>query len=71
MVYFDGILIYSKIEKEYFYHLNQIMMVLDKEKLFGNLKKCSIFTKELIFLGYVVTEEGIKVDESKLEAIRT
>jgi len=36
---------------------------------FGNRKKCTFFTKEVIFLGYVVTREGIKVDDSKIKAI--
>jgi len=47
------------------------MKVLDQEKLFGNLKKCIFFAKEVIFLGYVVTEDGIKVDNSKIEASQT
>jgi len=47
------------------------MKVLDCEKLFNNLKKCTFFTNEVVFLGYVVTGEGIKVDDSTIEAIRT
>jgi len=47
------------------------MLVLEKEKLFGNLKKCTFFTLEVTFLGYIVSKDGIKVDESKIEAIRT
>ena len=47
------------------------MLVLEKEKLFGNLKKCAFFTHEVTFLGYIVSGDGIKADESKTEAIRT
>ena len=47
------------------------MLVLECEKLFGNLKKCAFFTPEVTFLGYIVTGEGIKADESKVEAIRS
>ena len=49
--------------------MNQIIMVLDRDKLFDNLKKCTFFIKEVIFLGCVMTEEGIKVDESRVKAI--
>ena len=28
-----------------------------------------LFTPEVTFLGYIVTEDGIKADESKIEAI--
>jgi len=71
LVYFDDILIYSRTEEENYHHINEIIKVLDREKLFGNLKKCTLFTKEVIFLGYAVTGEGIKVDDNKIDVIQT
>jgi hypothetical protein len=39
--------------------------------LFGNLEKCIFCTDRVSFLGYVVTPQGIEVDESKIEAIKS
>ena len=47
------------------------MVVLEKEKLYGNLKKYTFFSLEVTFLGYIVTAKGVKVDERKVEAIRS
>ena len=44
--------------------------MLRKNKLYSNLKKCVLMTNSLLFLGYVVSSEGIKVDEEKVKAIR-
>ena len=70
VVYFDDILIHSKSKEEHVGHLREVFKVLRENKLYANLKKCVFMTNSLLFLGYVVSSEGIKVDEKKVKAIR-
>ncbi|XP_026400290.1 uncharacterized protein LOC113296178 [Papaver somniferum] len=70
VVYFDDILIYSVDMNMHFQHLREVLSTLRREKLFAAIKKCSFMTDQILFLGYVVTKDGIKVDDSKVEAVR-
>jgi len=49
VIYFVNIMIFSKNEREHQDHLTEIMKVLECEKLYGNLKKCSFFTLRSLF----------------------
>ena len=40
-------------------------------KLHLNFKKCEFFTNKLLFLGFVVNEQGIEADGQKVEAVRS
>ena len=44
--------------------------MLRKEILFVNLKKCTFCTDRLVFLGFVVSAQGIQVDEKKVSVIQ-
>ncbi|KAL9293433.1 putative nucleotidyltransferase, Ribonuclease H [Arabidopsis thaliana] len=70
VVYFDDILVYSKSLREHIEHLDYFLNVLRKEELYANLKKCTFCTDNLVFLGFVVSADGVKVDEEKVKAIR-
>ena len=70
VVYFDDILIYSKNLNDHLEHLTCVLSVLRKEKLYANLKKCTFCTDQVVFLGYVVSSQGISVDEEKVKAIQ-
>jgi hypothetical protein len=71
VVYFDDILIYSKSLDEHIEHLRAIFGALRETHLFANLEKCTFCIDRVAFLGYVVTPQGIEVDEAKIEAIKS
>ncbi|WVZ84486.1 hypothetical protein U9M48_031516 [Paspalum notatum var. saurae] len=71
VVYFDDILIYSKSFDEHLDHLRAVFVTLRDARLFANLEKCTFCTDRVGFLGYIVTPQGIEVDETKIDAIRS
>ncbi|KAK1617504.1 hypothetical protein QYE76_023021 [Lolium multiflorum] len=69
VVYFDDILIYSKNLEDHVQHVREVLCILRHEKLYANLPKCTFAQNKLVFLGFVVSANGIEVDSSKVEAI--
>lgn len=54
-------------------HLNNLEEVFSRLKnanLKLNSKKCSLFQREVLYLGHVVSAEGIKTDPTKISAIQ-
>jgi hypothetical protein len=50
-------------------HTRKVLETLRDNKLFINLKKCSFMMDQLLFLGFVASAYGIRVDEEKVRAI--
>ncbi|XP_068653867.1 uncharacterized protein [Aristolochia californica] len=61
VVYFDDILIYNKNLHDHVSHLQSVLEVLRKEKLYANLKKCTFCSDKMVFLGFVVSNKGIEL----------
>ena len=63
VIYFDDILIYNRSLNEHVEHLREVFEVQRQERLFGNLKKCQFYQDRVIFIGYMVSQHGVEVDE--------
>ncbi|GJR46279.1 putative reverse transcriptase domain-containing protein [Tanacetum coccineum] len=60
---------FPESEEEHEVHLEMILDLLKKEKLYAKFSKCEFWLKEVQFLGHVVNRDGIHVDPSKAESI--
>ena len=69
ITYFDDILVYSKTEEEHIVHLRQVLEILRQNKLYGKITKCDFFCKEIEFLGYIISADGINTDLKNIQAI--
>jgi hypothetical protein len=70
IVYLDDILVFSKSKEEHLRHLALVMRRLQQEKLLINLKKSSFLKTELIYLGFVISSNELKMDPEKVKAIK-
>lgn len=70
VIFIDDILIYSKNRSEHEAHLREVLQVLRKEKLYAKLSKCDFWLEKVMFLGHVITKEGISVDPEKVKAVK-
>ena len=69
IVFIDDILIYSRSQEEHAEHLALVLKRLQDKQLYAKFKKCEFWLDKVVFLGHVVSKEGIMVDPAKIEAV--
>jgi hypothetical protein len=52
-------------------YIKQVLEILIKKKFRLKLSKYNFYTKEIIFLGYIITLRKINLDPKKVRAITT
>jgi hypothetical protein len=67
--YFDDIFIYSKTKQEHLDYLIQVCTNLRKKSLFANVKKYSFFIGQVVFLGFIMSCEGVFIGPPKVQVI--
>ncbi len=71
VVYLDDIMIY--IEDPGRPHVDTVRWVLEhlqKHGFYANLKKCQFHKDEVQFLSFIVSAQGIRIEEKKIEAVK-
>lgn len=69
-VYLDDIVVYSKTIQDHFQHLKLLFAKLQDSGLTLNLKKCSMLQRTITYLGHVVSEEGVRTEDTKIKAVQ-
>ena len=69
LVYLDNIIIYSKSLQKYVDHIQLVFQALQKAGLKIKIKKCAFARKELKYLGFKISQDGVLADLDKIKAI--
>jgi hypothetical protein len=67
--YLNDILVYSENKKQYNIYIKQVLEIFAKKRFRLKLSKYNFYTKEIVFLGYVIILGKIGLDPKKIRAI--
>ena len=70
IVFIDDILVYSIWEEDHANHLRQVLQILRNRKLYAKFSKYELWLKYVAFLSHIVSDEGIRVDNQNIEAVK-
>ena len=70
LIYLDDIIVIGKTFEEVTKNLDQVLHKLYQAGLKLKSRKCQLFSREVEFLGHVISREGIKTDPKKTEAVK-
>ena len=59
IVFIDDILIYSRNKEEHGNHLRTVLQTLREKQLYAKLSKCEFWLNQVMFLGHVISKQGI------------
>ena len=69
IVYLDDVLINSKTLQQHRKDVSNILEAKQKSGMKVKPSKCEFYQKETEYLGFIISEEGIKADPVKTQAI--
>ncbi|KAG1954691.1 retrotransposable element [Pimephales promelas] len=69
IIYIDDILISSANLPEHIRHVRFVLQRLRDHHLYLKLEKCEFHQKSIQFLGYVITPQGVTMDQRKVDAV--
>ena len=69
-MYLDDILVFSRSRAEHREHLQLVIDLLRKHKLYAKLSECKFEQPELQFLGYVISGDSVKMDPRKTAVVK-
>ncbi|KAL2243595.1 UNVERIFIED_CONTAM: Transposon Ty3-G Gag-Pol polyprotein [Sesamum indicum] len=69
IVFIDDILVYSRDREEHEQHLRIVLQILKEKELYAKLSKCEFWINQVVFLGHVISGDGVMPDPSKVKAI--
>jgi hypothetical protein len=69
IIYLDNILIYSNLEEEYQCHVGIVIERLQQFQLYANLSKCAFSMDMVDFLGFIITLDGMKMENNCVKTI--
>ena len=67
----DDIMIFTETLEKHLEHIGIVFDKLRQHRLNLKLKKCSFLKRETHYLGFIISEDGIKPHDKKIEAIRS
>lgn len=68
-VYLDDVIIYGKDRKDHNETLAEVMRLLRKNNLQLKISKCCFYAHEFEYLGHIISEEGMKANPKKIQAV--
>ena len=69
IVLIDDILVYSGSSEEHSEHLRIVLHTLRERQLYAKLSECQFWLDRVVFLGHVISAEGVSVDPQKIEVV--
>ncbi|KAL0152355.1 hypothetical protein M9458_052078 [Cirrhinus mrigala] len=69
IIYIDDILIYSDTLSEHIQHIRTVLKRLTQYQLYAKLEKFEFHRTSTSFFGYIISQEGVAMDEKKVEAV--
>ncbi|CAC5368427.1 unnamed protein product [Mytilus coruscus] len=67
---YDDIIVHGKSDKEHDHNLEQLLCRLEETGLPLNIEKCQFNMERIEFMGHILSEHGIGVSESKVQAVK-
>lgn len=69
IVYIDDILIYLNTLPDHIRHVRAVLERLIHHQLYAKMEKCAFHRTSTTFLGYIISPEGVTMDENKVKAV--